>query len=78
MGELALVGDHSTVPLTRVSCNTVFSKSQKTRKAGTLCNMATSGVQFSHPLGMGGEQEVFGMKITLERDDDGLKSAAAH
>ena len=36
-GELALVGDHSTVPLTRVSCNTVFSKSQKTRKAGTLC-----------------------------------------
>ena len=37
MGELALVGDHSTVPLTRVSCNTVFSKSQKTCKAGTLC-----------------------------------------
>ena len=37
MGELALVGDHSTVPLTRVSCHTVFSKSQKTRKAGTLC-----------------------------------------
>ena len=37
MGELALVGDHSTVPLTRISCNTVFSKSQKTRKAGTLC-----------------------------------------
>ena len=37
MGELALVVDHSTVPLTRVSCNTVFSKSQKTRKAGTLC-----------------------------------------
>mgnify|MGYP001333658055 CR=1 FL=1 len=36
MGELALVGDHSTVPLTRVSCNTVFSKSQKTRKVGTL------------------------------------------
>ena len=38
--------------------------------------MATSGDQFSHPLGMGGEQEVFGIKITLERDDDdGLKSA---
>ena len=37
MGELALVGDHSTVPLTRVSCNTVFSKSQNARKAGTLC-----------------------------------------
>jgi hypothetical protein len=32
-----LVGDHSTVPLTRVSCNTVFSKSQNVRKAGTLC-----------------------------------------
>ena len=37
MGELALVGDHSTVPLTRISCNTVFSKSQNPRKAGTLC-----------------------------------------
>ena len=36
MGELALVGDHSTVPLTRISCNTVFFKSQKTRKVGTL------------------------------------------
>ena len=31
------VGDHSTVPLTRISCNTVFSKSQNARKAGTLC-----------------------------------------
>ena len=39
MGELALVGDHSTVPLTRVSRNTVFSKSQKTRKARTLCTV---------------------------------------
>ena len=37
MQVLALVGDHSTVLLTRISCNTVFSKSQKTRKAGTLC-----------------------------------------
>ena len=36
-GILALVGDHITVPLTRVSCNTVFSKSQNPRKAGTLC-----------------------------------------
>ena len=36
MGELALVGDHSTVPLTRVSCNTGFFKSQNARKAGTL------------------------------------------
>ena len=37
MGELALVGDHSTVPLTRISCNTVFSKSQNACKVGTLC-----------------------------------------
>ena len=44
MGELALVGDHSTVPLTRVSCNTVFSKSQNPHKAGTLCIMK---LQFS-------------------------------
>ena len=34
MGGLALVGDHSTVSLTRVSCNTVFSKSQNARKGG--------------------------------------------
>ena len=37
VGDLALVGDHSTVPLTRISCNKVFSKSQNVRKAGTLC-----------------------------------------
>ena len=36
-GELALVGDHSTVPLTRISCNTVFSKYQNVHKAVTLC-----------------------------------------
>ena len=36
-------------------------------------------VQLSPPLGMGAEQEVFGIKMTLERDDDdGLKLAAAH
>ena len=29
-----LVGDHNTVPLTRVSCNRVFSKSQNAHKAG--------------------------------------------
>ena len=40
MGELALVGDHSTVPLTRVSCNTIFSKSQIACKLGTLCTGA--------------------------------------
>ena len=49
MGELALVGDHSTVPLTRVSGNTVFSKSQKTRKAGTLC---TNEATFLDKLGI--------------------------
>ena len=38
MGESALVEDHSTVPLTQISCNTVFSKSQNARKAGTLCS----------------------------------------
>ena len=37
VGDLALVGDHSTVPLTPISYNTVFSKSQNVRKAGTLC-----------------------------------------
>jgi hypothetical protein len=35
--ELALLGDHSKVPLTRISCNMVFSKSQNGRKTGTLC-----------------------------------------
>ena len=34
---LALVGDHSTVPLKQISCNMIFSKSQNERKAGTLC-----------------------------------------
>ena len=37
VGILALVGDHSTVPLTQISCNTIFSKSQNERKVGTLC-----------------------------------------
>ena len=38
VGGLAVVGDCSTVPLTQISCNTVFSKSQNARKAETLCN----------------------------------------
>ena len=29
----------TTVPLTRISCNTVFSKSQNAHKVGTLCNL---------------------------------------
>ena len=49
VGELALVGDHSTGPLTRISCNTVFSKSQKTRKAGTLCTGIPRLVRFFGP-----------------------------
>ena len=36
MGELALVGDHSKVPLTRISCNTVFSKSQNAHKGHSV------------------------------------------
>ena len=44
VGILALVGDHSTVPLTQISCNTVFSKSQNARKAGTLC----IGLNYNH------------------------------
>ena len=43
-----LVGDHSTVPLTRVSCNTVFSKLQKTRKAGTLCTWESMVIHYLH------------------------------
>ena len=39
VGDLVLVGDHITVPLTRISCNTIFSKSQNERKAGTLCSI---------------------------------------
>ena len=38
VGNLALVGDQSTVPLTQISCNPVFFKSQNPCKAGTLCN----------------------------------------
>ena len=43
---LALVGDHSTVPLERISCNTFFSKSQNARKTGTLCTIDSS----FHPM----------------------------
>ena len=35
------VGDLSTVPLTRILCNMVFSKSQNARKAGTLRGLCT-------------------------------------
>ena len=36
-GIFALVGDSTAVPLTRISCNTVSSKSQYACKVGTLC-----------------------------------------
>ena len=38
-GGISISGDHSTVPLTQISCNTVFSKSQNARKVGTLCTV---------------------------------------
>ena len=38
VGDFCVSRGPSTVPLTRSSCNTFFSKSQNARKAGTLCN----------------------------------------
>ena len=35
----ALIGDPLSVPLTRIMCNTVFSKSQILRMAGILCTV---------------------------------------
>jgi hypothetical protein len=37
VGDFHISRGFTTVPLTRISCNTVFSKSQNERKAGTLC-----------------------------------------
>ena len=42
VGDLVVLGDCTTVPLTRISSNTIFSKSQNARKSGTLCNMNIS------------------------------------
>ena len=36
MGEFSLVGDHSAVPLTRISCNRFFSKSQNAHKGPSV------------------------------------------
>ena len=36
-GKIVLSESISTVPLTQISCKTVFSKSQNARKAGNLC-----------------------------------------
>ena len=60
MGELALVGDYSTVPLTRISCNTVFSKSQNARKVGTLCI-------FSYFCNRQSKNSFFGQKLKISR-----------
>ena len=37
VGDFCVSRGPTTVPLTWISCNTVFSKSQNARKAGTLC-----------------------------------------
>ena len=37
VGDFCISRGLTIVPLTRISCNTVFSKSQNARKAGTLC-----------------------------------------
>ena len=39
VGDFRVSRGPPTVPLTRISRNTVFSKSQNPRKAGTLCTM---------------------------------------
>ena len=41
VGDFCVSRGLTTVPLTRISCNTVFSKSQNARKAGTLCTSKT-------------------------------------
>ena len=51
MGELALVGNHSTVPLTQISCNTVPKWNQNARKAGTLCNKYFKGLFVKYRFG---------------------------
>ena len=43
MGGLALVGDHSTVLLTRILCKTIFFKCQNPCKARTPC------IRIDHP-----------------------------
>ena len=60
VGISALVGDHSTVPLTRISCNTIFSKSQNARKVGTLCI-------FSYFCNRQSKNSFFGQKLKISR-----------
>ena len=42
VGDFCVSRGLTTVPLTRISCNTVFSESQNARKAGTHCNQFQS------------------------------------
>ena len=42
VGDFHISRELSTIPIAQISCNTVFSKSQNARKAGTLCMSAAS------------------------------------
>ena len=46
VGDFRVSRGLTTVPLTRISCNTFFSKSQNARKAGTLRNLNDAGKKF--------------------------------
>ena len=54
VGDFCVSRGFTTVPLTRILCNTVFSKSQIACKAGTLCTikfpLEIRLVQFTHVL----------------------------
>ena len=45
-GDFRVSRGPTTVPLTRISCNMVFSKSQNARKAGTLCKFDPPSKKF--------------------------------
>ena len=74
MGELALVGDHNTVPLTRVSYNTVFSKSQNARKAGTLCSVKGKWCLARYPLSRQAEL----LDTLLDKENEGPRTFWTH
>ena len=42
VGDFCVGRGSPRVPLTQISCNTVFSRSQNVRKAGTLCSLKTA------------------------------------
>ena len=47
VGDFCVSRGFTTIPLTRISYNTVFSKSQNVRKAGTLCTSIWLKLQLS-------------------------------